>query len=226
MKGQFLGLPFAIEGVRFALPLLIACGIFFPLGWKYPGLVTLALAIFVICFFRDPERIIPDIPGSVLSPADGKVVEIKTISDEPLYGKGETVRVSIFLNVFNVHINRAPVAGKIIKVAYNKGKFLNAANEKASLDNEQNAILIETDTGTRVLVKQIAGLIARRIVCWSGEGDQVSQGERFGLIRFGSRADIFLPKGSEVSVKVGDKVKGGIHVIGMLPSTQEKEKKS
>ena len=148
------------------------------------------------------------------SPADGKVVEIIKESDSLLPNENYT-RVSVFLNVFNVHVNRVPIAGKIEAVRYNKGKFLNAANHKASLDNEQNAILLDNGS-TKVLVKQIAGLIARRIVCWAKEGDDYQLGQRFGLIRFGSRTDIFVPEGTTIKVKEGDIVSGGSSIIGYL----------
>ncbi|MFQ5559030.1 MAG: phosphatidylserine decarboxylase family protein [Nitrospinota bacterium] len=214
MKGQFLGLPLAREGVRFIVPVFALSLFSFAMGWNCVGSIFLGLTIFVTAFFRDPDRKILQVDRGVISPADGKVVEIVEVDDDPVYGKTKGIRVSIFLNVFNVHVNRSPVSGKVLKVAYNKGKFINAAHEKASLDNEQNAVLIETPGGKKVLVKQIAGLIARRILCWSKEGDQLASGERFGLIRFGSRTDIFFPEGSEISVQVGDKVKGGLHLIG------------
>jgi phosphatidylserine decarboxylase len=216
MKGNFFGLPLAREGVRFIIPVLLLSLFSFSMGWLCVGTIFSALTIFIICFFRDPERKILEIAGGVISPADGKVVEIKEVKSDPLCPIGEAIRVSIFLNVFNVHVNRAPVAGRVRKIVYNKGRFLNAADEKASLDNEQNALMIETSEGKKIVVKQIAGLIARRIVCWVKEGDGVVKGERFGLIRFGSRTDIFLPKGSQVTVKVGDKVKGGINLIGKI----------
>lgn len=214
MKGKFLFLPIAREGVRFILPLLILTAVFYYRGWLIPATILLILSIFVIAFFRDPERVPPKVEGGIVSPADGKVVGIVEVEDA-LYN-GKAVRVSIFLNIFNVHVNRVPVTGQVVDLVYNKGKFLNAANDKASLDNEQNSLLIETSKGGRVVVRQIAGLIARRIVCWVNKGEFVSRGERFGLIRFGSRTDIFLPIGTEILVRVGDKVKGGRDLIGVL----------
>ncbi|MFH1994344.1 MAG: phosphatidylserine decarboxylase family protein [Nitrospinota bacterium] len=214
MKGKFLFLPIAREGVRFILPLLLLTAVFYYRGWLIPAVIFLVLSIFVIAFFRDPERVCPKVEGGIVSPADGKVVGIEEVEDA-LYN-GKAVRVSIFLNIFNVHVNRVPVAGQIVDIVYNKGKFLNAANDKASLDNEQNSLLIETSKGGRIVVRQIAGLIARRIVCWVKKGEFISRGERFGLIRFGSRTDIFLSLGTEISVKVGDKVKGGRDLIGVL----------
>ncbi|MEK6590490.1 MAG: phosphatidylserine decarboxylase family protein, partial [Nitrospinota bacterium] len=188
------------------------------------SIVLSTLTIFVISFFRDPEREIPAGEGIVVSPADGRVVRIKDVKNDSLYG-GDAVCISVFLSIFNVHVNRIPCDGSIKKVVYNSGKFLPAFDDKASLLNEQNSVLIELkppsppfnkggDGGMRVLVKQIAGLIARRIVCWVKEGNEVERGMRYGLIRFGSRVDIFLPPDTEISVKVGDKVKGGINIIG------------
>jgi phosphatidylserine decarboxylase len=169
--------------------------------------------LFVLNFFRDPERTIPDEERVIVSAGDGKVVEIVEEKD-PLLDEPYR-RISIFLNIFNVHVQRTPVAGRIERVKYNKGKFLNAASHKASLDNEQNSMIIHTGR-EKVLVKQIAGLIARRIVCWAKEGDNYSLGQRFGLIRFGSRVDLFLPLDAEVKVSLGDHVKGGISIIGYL----------
>ena len=207
-------IPIASDGFRFILPLLGGVVLFYALGWFIAaGLTFLGLA-FVVNFFRDPERPIPQEDRVIVSPADGKVVEIVEDTDPLLEHPAK--RVSIFLNVFNVHVNRAPVGGTVRAIRYNKGKFLNAANPKASLDNEQNAVLIDTGS-CQVVVKQIAGLIARRIVCWVKKEQTMQLGERFGLIRFGSRTDIFLPVDSEIKVKIGDHVKGGMNIIGYLP---------
>ena len=202
------GIPVASEGWIFILPLVIVTVLFFILGWRYPGYTVLALTIFVLFFFRDPERVVPQGNNLVVSPADGRVVE-------PTYLKQDVKQISIFLSVFNVHVNRAPIGGKVDTVKYNPGKFHVASVDKASLDNEQTAMVI-TQGGRKVLVKQIAGLIARRIICYAKPGDSLAQGERYGLIRFGSRVDIFLPKDAEIKVKVGDRVKGARDVIGVL----------
>lgn len=207
-------IPLASDGYRFIVPLLGATVLFFWLDWTVPAGLSLLALLFVVNFFRDPERTIPTEPGLVVSPADGKVVEIQEDTDPLL--PAPAVRISVFLNVFNVHVNRVPVPGRIRSIRYNKGKFLNAASHKASLDNEQNALLIESGPHS-ILVKQIAGLIARRIVCWVKEGQSMETGERFGLIRFGSRTDIFLPKNSVIDVKIGDHVKGGSSILGKLP---------
>ncbi len=173
------------------------------------------LTIFTTYFFRDPEREIPQGSGILVSPADGKVLGVETVS-HPFVGDS-AVKVSIFLNVFDVHVNRIPAAGTVSYVKYNPGKFFAAFEEKASELNEQTEIGLEADTGDKIVFKQIAGLIARRIVCKVKAGDRVAAGERFGMIRFGSRTELFLPKGSQVKVAKGDRVAGGASVIGLLP---------
>lgn len=169
------------------------------------------LAAFTVYFFRDPEREIPQGEGLIVSPADGTVVGIDDVPNAPFLD-GPAKRVSIFLSILNVHINRSPISGKVAYRNYNPGKFLPANCDKASLDNEQNSIGID-DGGYKVLVRQIAGIIARRILCWVNPGDSVTRGERFGLIRFGSRTEILMPPTAVVLVQNGDKVKGGETVI-------------
>jgi phosphatidylserine decarboxylase len=178
--------------------------------------VFLVLTVWVAYFFRDPERSGPRGERVVIAPADGKVVLIQDV-DEPSFIGGRTKRVSIFMNVFNVHVNRYPVSGTVRHVKYNPGKFLNAAVEKSSLENEQMSVGLETSNGTRVLVRQIAGLIARRIVTYSKEGEQVEQAQRMGLIRFGSRVDVFLPLDATVKVKIGEMTIAGSSEIAELP---------
>lgn len=197
----------------FIIPAGLLTGLFWFLSLPWIASVFGILLLFVTYFFRDPEREIPSDANVVVSPADGKVVEIVTEKD-PILGQSFK-RISIFLSVFNVHIQRMPIRGKIEKVKYNQGKFLAAFNHKASLDNEQNTILISSGK-THVLVKQIAGLIARRLVCWVQSGDELERGQRFGLIRFGSRVDLFLPENSRISVSIGDRVEGGSSVMGFL----------
>jgi len=167
--------------------------------------VPAALGIFSLWFFRDPERAIPDGPGVVVSPADGTVV---AVTEEP-----EGPSVAIFLSVFNVHVNRSPIGGRVTGVSYREGRFLAAFDERAGEMNERSEILIEGDEGA-VRVRQIAGVLARRIICKVRPGDRLEAGQRFGLIRFGSRTDLRLPAGSSVLVRVGDKVRGGSSVIG------------
>lgn len=208
------GIPVASEGWPFIIPLAIVTALLIAFGWKNAGVVMLALTLFVLFFFRDPERLVPGGKGIVVSPADGKVIVIKDIY-EPTYLKQDVKQISIFLSVFNVHVNRAPIEGTVELVKYNPGKFHVASVDKASLDNEQTAMVIANGKD-KVLVKQIAGLIARRIVCYAKVGDVIKRGERYGLIRFGSRTDIFLPKDAEITVKLGDRVKGARDIIGVL----------
>ena len=206
-------IPIAKDGYIFILPLAVLTGIFWALSWFWVTGLFVGLFLFVTWFFRDPESSVPEDTNAIVSPGDGKIVEIISEKD-PLLDEAYT-RVSIFLNVFNVHVNRVPISGKIQATRYNPGKFFNAASHKASLDNEQSAILLNNGHVT-ILVKQIAGLIARRIVCWAKEGDEYQRGQRFGLIRFGSRVDIFLPEGTDIKVAIGDIVNGGSSIIGYL----------
>jgi phosphatidylserine decarboxylase len=208
------GIPVASEGWPFIIPLAVVTVLLLAFGWKGTGGVLLVLTLFVLFFFRDPERAVPRGEGVVVSPADGKVIVIKDVF-EPDYLKQDVKQISIFLSVFNVHVNRAPVGGAVEVVKYNPGKFHVASVDKASLMNEQTAMVVATGK-TRVLVKQIAGLIARRIVCYAKPGDTVKSGERYGLIRFGSRVDLFLPKDAELKVKIGDRVKGARDVVAVL----------
>lgn len=208
------GIPMAAEGWVFIIPLAVVTGLLFAFGWRNATIVALVLTLFVLFFFRDPERPVPEGEGLVVSPADGRVI-IVADHYEPDYLKTEVKKISIFLSVFNVHVNRIPIGGTVEQVKYQPGKFLVASVDKASTDNEQTAVLISHGRH-KVLVKQIAGLIARRIVCYAKPGDTVAAGERYGLIRFGSRVDIFLPKSADIMVKVGDRIKGARDVIGVL----------
>ena len=181
------------------------------LGFWYVAAILFLVALFMAFFFRDPKREPPSDPDVVVSPADGKVTRIgpaNTAADSP------TV-VSIFLSPLDVHINRSPIPGKIVNVLYSPGKFLMATNEKASLVNEQNALTIQGEKIT-VVCKQIAGILARRIVCWKAAGDSLGLGERFGMIKFSSRTDVILPANVRVTVKEGDRVRGGTTVIGRI----------
>ena len=203
--------------------LFIAIGIAAALGavalaWRYATVplwigagIMFVLAVWVIYFFRDPERTGQRGDQLVVSPADGKIVQITEV-DEPAFVHGRALRISIFMNVFNVHVNRYPVSGKVGYVHYNAGKFLNAASDKASLENEQMSVGIESAHG-RVLVRQIAGLIARRIVNYASVGEQAEQGTRMGIIRFGSRVDVFVPPTSRVRARLGDFPIAGVTVL-------------
>ena len=181
--------------------------------WLLAFLLTL-VALWVAYFFRDPERTGERGDRVVIAPADGRLVMMQEV-DEPTFIKGRAMRLSIFMNVFNVHVNRYPVSGKVSYVKYLAGKFLNAAAEKSSDENEQSSVGIESGRN-RILVRQIAGLIARRIITDSKEGEQVRQGDRMGLIRFGSRVDVFLPADAKLRVKVGDIAYAGMTVIAEL----------
>lgn len=213
---------FAREGIPFILvaTALAAAGYTLALArrswplWLLAFVLTL-LVLWVAYFFRDPERTGPRGATLVISPADGRVIDIAEV-DEPAFLHGRAIRISVFMNVFNVHVNRYPVGGKVAYVHYNPGKFLNAAAEKASLENEQSSIGVETGRH-KVLFRQIAGLVARRIVTYSREGDDAEQGERMGLIRFGSRVDVFVPAGSTVKVRLGERPQAGVTVLAELP---------
>jgi phosphatidylserine decarboxylase len=202
------------EAYKFALPPLVVGAGCLILGWKWPAGILFFLGLFVFYFFRDPERTIPADPGKVLAPADGRVVEIVEEQSESVPGH----RISIFLSIWDVHVQRAPVAGRISKIEYRPGKFYGAYRAAASHDNEQNAIYINTPTAT-IIVKQIAGAIARRVLCWKQVGDSLAIGERVGMIRFGSRVDIWIPSDAEVTVRRGQFAKGGETVIARWNST-------
>jgi phosphatidylserine decarboxylase len=202
-EGYAFGFPPLVAGLAallFQTPLTIAVGVVF---------VTLGL--FVFYFFRDPERAIPAGADEVVSPADGRVVVVKDEANAGRPGK----RVSIFLAIWNVHVNRAPAAGTITKLEYKPGKFLAAWAGKASLENEQNVFTLASEHG-EIVLKQIAGWVARRVVSWKKQGDAVARGERIGLVRFGSRVDLWLPENAEIAVKVGEHVKGGSTVVARM----------
>lgn len=188
-----------------------------PLGWL-AALVTL----WIVYFFRDPDRVTPLRQGLVIAPADGKVIAIGRVRPPMELGLGdqERVRISTFLSVFDVHVNRAPVAGRIVRSLYVPGAFVNAAFDKASEQNERRALIIETPAGDEIAVVQIAGLVARRIVTFAGEGDTVGIGQRFGLIRFGSRVDVYLPAGKTALVAVGQRAVAGETVLADLASPE------
>ena len=200
------------EGYYFGLPPLVASGAAFQLHWYLSAAVLVFLALFVFSFFRDPDRVIPAESGAVVSPADGRVV---VVTEEENAGRPGQ-RLSVFLAIWNVHVNRAPASGTITNLDYRPGKFLAAMRERASLENEQNVFTLSTEAGEMVF-KQIAGLIARRVVSWKRPGEPVLRGERIGLVRFGSRVDVWLPKGAEILVKTGEHVKGGSSLIARWP---------
>lgn len=207
----FIGIAMALAVAAFALALARRSWALWLLA-----LVVTVLALWVAYFFRDPERTGERGAHIVVAPADGKLIMITEV-DEPAFVGGKAVRLSIFMNVFNVHVNRYPVDGVVRYVHYNPGKFLNAAAEKSSLENEQSSVGIESGPN-RILVRQIAGLVARRIVTYSREGDQVKQGDRMGLIRFGSRVDVFIPPSATLRVRLGELTTAGTTVLAELNS--------
>ena len=200
-------LPLAYEGLPFILPLAAATALSLLLGWPLVTGVGTVLTVAVACFFRDPERAIPQIDGAVVSPADGRVHEIETE-----HGRR---RISIFLSVTDVHVNRAPYAGKVTEVTYKPGRFVPAYRAEASRENESNSVTIGSPDAT-IDVKQIAGVLARRIVCRVRPGEVLKKGQRYGLIRFGSRTDLILPADCDVVVQVGDKVRGAETILAYL----------
>jgi len=210
--------PVAKEGVPFivassGLTILLAC-----LGHLYVSMFLGVFAVFIIFFFRDPERRHDTgKEGAVLTPADGTILEVIHLNGEDTPVGRKAVKVSIFMSIFNVHVNRVPIGGIIEEIAYHPGKFFSANLDKASKENESNVITLKTAHAERIAFVQIAGLIARRIACWIETGDPVNRGQRFGLIRFGSRLEVYLPSDSNITVQVRQKVKAGVTVIGYLP---------
>src|SRR5207237_5877436 len=211
-----MAIRFAPEGWIFTIPVVVLAAVALLLQWTIAAILFGLLAAFLINFFRDPHRRGSDRHVDVLSPADGTVVQIKPVDDGAVW-PGLTTQVSIFMNVFDVHVNRAPISGKIIHYKYLPGKKLAAMVEKSSTDNEQNLIVVEDARGHKIAFKQIAGLLARRIVFDKKEGDEVVRGERIGMIKFGSRVDIFFPAHAEIRVRMRDKVKVGLTVIAEIP---------
>jgi phosphatidylserine decarboxylase len=208
------------EGYWFGLPpLFVGIGLIaFGHAWVFAtGVALILLGLFVFSFFRNPERTIPQDAGLFVAPADGRVVVLRDEQDQGRSGK----RLSIFLAVWNVHVNRAPAAGKITRLDYKPGKFLAAWDENASFQNEQNVFTQATEHGD-IIYKQIAGWVARRVVSWKKAGDEVARGERIGLVRFGSRVDLWLPDEAEIVVKVGENVKGGSTVLARMPKTSRR----
>jgi phosphatidylserine decarboxylase len=203
------------DGYFYGFGGLLAAGIIAWLAaWPY-AMPVLLLAIFCLWFFRDPERKIPTQAGAVVSPGDGKVTDVSGVTS----GGISWTRISIFLSVFDVHVNRSPIAGVIREVRYQRGKFLNAMSSHSAEENEQNIVTVESD-GRTVIFKQIAGLIARRIVFNFKAGDQLTRGERIGLIKFGSRVDVLFDRDAALQVKLGDRVKGGSSILAILPVRQ------
>jgi phosphatidylserine decarboxylase len=208
--------PLAREGFPFVLSSAVVTLILWMLGWNLLGVLGMLLTLFIAYFFRNPRREIPRDENAIVSPADGRIIHVGECLEDRFL-KAKALKVSIFMSVFDVHLNRVPVSGKIIERSYNPGKFLVASREKSSLLNEQNALILETADRWRIVFIQIAGLIARRIVCYAKTGDALTKGEIFGMIRFGSRVDLYLPPDVKALVRVGQHVKGGESIIGVRP---------
>ena len=207
--------PVAKEGYPFIYFTSFVTLIISIIACQWIAYIGLILTAFVIAFFRDPERFTPKDANCVVSPADGKILFTELVSDDS-YLNGKAQRICIFMNVFNVHVNRNPFSGKVCDIIYTPGRFYSADTDKSATHNERCATILETDTGKRIAFVQIAGLIARRIVTWLEVGDEVKKGERMGLIRFGSRVDVYLPPESIIDVKKGQKVRAGETIIARL----------
>ena len=205
--------PIAKEGLPFLIPSVLLTIFFEGMGWKVLTVLGVLFTLFIVFFFRNPKRKIPPLQNIILSPADGKIIHVGEC-EEDRFLKVKTLKVSIFMSLFDVHINRAPTSGKVLERSYHPGQFLLANAEKSSLFNEQNAFILETEDRLKILLIQIAGFLARRIVCYAKAGDTLRMGEIFGMIRFGSRIDLYLPPEVKPIVKVGQHVKGGESIIG------------
>ncbi|MGE5257462.1 MAG: phosphatidylserine decarboxylase family protein [Hyphomicrobiales bacterium] len=211
-----LAFPVASAGYPLIFGAAFATLILALLGLTALALIGLAATFCVAGFFRDPDRTIPNRPGQVVSPADGKVIAVETVDGKPFFDE-EIRRISIFMSIFNVHVNRVPAEGRIYRISYRPGQFVAADRGDASLRNEHNAVFLETRYGKRLCFVQVAGLIARRIICQLQPEEMVRRGQRFGMICFGSRLDVYLPKDIALAVSVGDKVTAGTSVLGTFP---------
>ncbi|MFM2365979.1 MAG: hypothetical protein RIR95_587 [Pseudomonadota bacterium] len=213
--------PMHKEGYRF-VGIFAAITLVLFMVWEPLGCIGVGLTVWCYYFFRDPKRFVPQAEGLIVSPADGVISLIERAVPPAELGAGTTplLRVSVFMSVFNCHVNRTPIAGRLLKMAYRPGKFFNASLDKASVDNERNSLLLEMADGRHLVVVQIAGLVARRIVPFAKEGQYLRTGERFGLIRFGSRLDVYLPEGVEPLVSLGQTMVGGETVLADLANLQ------
>lgn len=209
------GIPVAKEGYPFIFIAALTALLAALLNWVIISVFFWAAGIFILYFFRDPERVVPDDPCAVVSPADGKVILIEKVTDERFL-HGQVLKISIFMNIFNVHVNRIPYDGVVKEIRYQAGQFLAADQERASFENENNAVFLEVEDERRMVVVQVAGVLARRIVCWAERGDKVRKGMRFGMIRFGSRLDVYLPLSAQIEVEIDQRVVAGQTILGYL----------
>jgi len=207
--------PIAREALPFLVPSALITVIFLAMRLNLLTFVGIFITLFIAFFFRNPKRKIPPLENIILSPADGKIVHVGEV-EEDRFLKKKVLKVSIFMSILDVHLNRAPVSGKVLQRSYHPGRFLVASAEKSSLLNEQNAVILETEDRLKILLIQIAGFVARRIVCYAKADDTLNKGEIFGMVRFGSRVDLYLPTEVNVTVRMGQHVKGGESIIGVL----------
>jgi phosphatidylserine decarboxylase len=207
--------PVAVEGFPFIIAGAILTAVLYLFHLQLLALLAMAVTLFIVFFFRNPRRVTPADEKSVIAPADGVIIYLGNAREEHL-GE-EMTKISIFMSVFNVHINRVPVTSRVLDYFYIPGKFLDVRDERATFENEQSGLVLETAQGMKLVVVQVAGLIARRIVCYAGKGDSLVRGRRYGLIRFGSRLDVYLPHETEVKVRMGEKTVAGETVLGVLP---------
>jgi len=206
--------PIAVEGYPFIVLADFVTMFFALLSWKILAVIAFILTLFITYFFRNPERTLPEDENAVVAPADGVIIFLGPSSEEHVMA--EMTKISIFMSVFNVHINRTPISGLIVETFYNRGKFMDVRDERATFENERSGLVLENARGTRIVVVQVAGLIARRIICYLQKGDQAIRGKRYGLIRFGSRLDVYIPTNADLRVKMGDKTVAGETILGYL----------
>ena len=223
MGNRQMALPIAKEGYSFIMSMAMATLLFGYIGWVYLAGFFCGITLFIIYFFRSPTRTPPSSEGAIVSPADGRVIEVASHLEHRFLHR-ETVKISIFMSLFDVHVNRSPIAGRVLKRIYHPGKFFAANTEKSSLLNEQNALVLCSRDGFEILFIQIAGIIARRIVCYAQKGNVLKKGQIFGMIRFGSRVDIFLPLSVDIRVCVGDHVKAGETILGYRNAKKTKDR--
>jgi len=214
-------LPVAWEGIPFIAICMAVTAILLILGWDLPAIPMMVITLFMIYFFRDPNRLPTHNKSAILTPADGKVLAIEDLRHGDNRYQDGAKKISIFMSLFNAHINRIPMGGRIIALSYHPGKFFSANRDKASVYNEHNIVTLETQNKTKIVFVQIAGYIARRISCWVNKGDHVEAGQRFGLIRFGSRLEVYVPPHCTIMVTKGQKVKAGHTILGYLDESEQ-----